>query len=439
MENFKKYIILWLSQSVSQLGSSMTSFALVLWAYERSRSALSVSLLSFCNYVPYILVSMFAGAFVDRHRKKTIMLVADSVAAAGTVIVFVLLAAGRLEIRNIYIINLVIGITTAFQQPASSVAMGRLVPADKISNVSGMNSFSQNLIVVFSPMFAASFYAAGGLSLILLIDLASFMMAFCVLLFFIRIPEQFGEKKYQRPFAGTVEGFVFLKREKGIFYIMLTMALINFFSRLTYENILSPMILARSGGSSLTLGTVNACMGIGGMAGGVIVSVKKESRHKAEAIYVSAALSFLFGDLLMAAGRTVFWWSAAAVAASLPIPFIMANQNAILYKKVPDEMRGRVFAVRNAVQYSTIPAGILLGGYLADYVFEPFMKGGTRAAALLGQIVGSGGGSGMAAMFLCTGICGFAVSILSCFNREIRKLNETCQKERGRRSYNKNL
>ena len=141
----------------------------------------------------------------------------------------------------------------------------------------------------------------------------------------------------------------------------------------------------------------------------------------------------------MAAGRTVFWWSAAAVAASLPIPFIMANQNAILYKKVPDEMRGRVFAVRNAVQYSTIPAGILLGGYLADYVFEPFMKGGTRTAALLGQIVGSGGGSGMAAMFLCTGICGFAVSILSCFNREIRKLNETCQKERGRRSYNKNL
>lgn len=70
MENFKKYIILWLSQSVSQLGSSMTSFALVLWAYEQSRSALSVSLMSFCNYVPYILVSMFVGAFVDRHRKK---------------------------------------------------------------------------------------------------------------------------------------------------------------------------------------------------------------------------------------------------------------------------------------------------------------------------------------------------------------------------------
>lgn len=56
---------------------------------------------------------------------------------------------------------------------------------------------------------------------------------------------------------------------------MVTMALINFCSRLTYENILSPMILARSSGNSIALGTVNACMGIGGIAGGIIVSVKK--------------------------------------------------------------------------------------------------------------------------------------------------------------------
>ncbi len=87
-------------------------------------------------------------------------------------------------------------------------------------------------------------------------------------------------------------------------------------------------------------------------------------------------------------------------------------------------MQGRVFAVRNAVQYSTIPVGIILGGYLADHVFEPFMGSGSKAADALEKLVGSGAGSGMAAMFLCTGICGFAVSLLSCFNREINKLND---------------
>ncbi len=424
-EKFRKYIILWLSQSVSGLGSSMTGFALVLWAYGQSHSAVSVSLMSFCNYVPYVIISLFVGDFVDRHKKKTIMLVSDSIAAAGSLAVLVFLLAGYLAVWNIYIINIIIGVTSAFQQPASAVATGRLVPTGKISNVSGLNSFSNNLIVVFSPMLAAFLFAAGGLPLILVIDLVSFVCAFCVLLFFIEIPEQTQERKNSSAFAGIAEGFAFLKKEKGILYIMLTMALINFFSRLTYENILSPMILARSSGNSITLGIVNACMGIGGIAGGIVVSVKKESSHKAVAIYVSAALSFLFGDLMMAVGKNVLWWSAAAVAASLPIPFIMANQNAILYRRIPAAVQGRVFAVRNAVQYSTIPVGIILGGCLADYVFEPLMASENRIAGMLGKIVGNGAGSGMAAMFLCTGVCGFAVSAASCYNREIKKLDDS--------------
>ena len=165
-------------------------------------------------------------------------------------------------------------------------------------------------------------------------------------------------------------------------------------------------------------------MGIGGIVGGIIVSMKKESRHKIAVIYVSAALSFLFGDLMMAVGKNVFWWSVAAVAASLPIPFMMANQNTILYQKIPVAMQGRVFAVRNAIQYSTIPAGIILGGWLADYVFEPFMASGNSTAEMLGTIVGDSAGSGMAVMFLCTGVCGFTMSILSLHSKKIQKLND---------------
>ncbi|MDE5580361.1 MAG: hypothetical protein K2I95_02940 [Treponemataceae bacterium] len=245
-----------------------------------------------------------------------------------------------------------------------------------------------------------------------------------MLLFFITIPEQFKKEARNSPFAGIAEGFAFLKKEKGILYIILTMALINFFSRLTYENILSPMILARSLGDSIALGTVNACMGIGGIVGGIIVSFKKEDRHKVVALFLPAALSFLLGDLMMAFGKNVFWWSLAAVAASLPIPFSMANQHTILYRRIPTTMQGRVFAVKNAIQCSTIPIGIILGGYLADYVFEPFMNSANKLAETLKMIVGAGAGSGMATMFLCTGICGFAVSMASCFNREIRKLSE---------------
>lgn len=424
MENFKRYIVLWISQSISQLGSSMTAFALILWTYEQTRSALSVSIMSFCNYVPYILISIFVGAFVDSHSKKAVMLVSDSIAALASLLVLVFSITGILSAWHIYIINAIVGTTTAFQQPASSVAIAKIVPKDKLTNVSGMNSFSSNLIVVFSPMLATALFSVGGLPLILLFDLFSFAVAFCVLLFLIPIPEQLVRELFTSPFAGIMVGFRFLKKEKGILHIMITIAVLNFFSRLTYENILSPMLLARSSANNIVLGIVNACMGIGGIIGGLLVSVKKESKKKANMIYISAALSFLLGDLIMAVGRNVFCWSFAAFAASLPLPFIMAGQNLILYKKIPENIQGRVFAVRNAIQYSTIPFGILLGGYLADYVFEPFMRSNTGIVVFLEKIVGSGAGSGMAVMFLCTGVCGFSMSIVSLLCKETQKLND---------------
>ena len=132
--DFKKYIILWLSQSVSQLGSALTSFALILWAYEQHGSALTVSLMAFCNYVPYVLVGLIAGAFVDRHSKKQIMLAADTIAAVCSLSVLIFSGLGMFRVWHIYLINAVIGTTEAFQLPASSVAVGRLVPEEKLAN-----------------------------------------------------------------------------------------------------------------------------------------------------------------------------------------------------------------------------------------------------------------------------------------------------------------
>lgn len=421
--NLKKYIIFWLSQSVSQLGSAMTSFALILWTYTINHSALTVSLMSFCNYVPYIIVSVFAGAFVDRHNKKRIMLLPDSVAAGCSVIVLLLVVWNELQMWHIYLVNGIIGVMNAFQAPASSVAIGRIVPEDKLANVSGMNSFSSNLTTVLTPVIASFLFAVSGLKVILLIDLGSFAAAFFILLFLIPIPERETEEENRASvLAGCKEGFDFLAYNRGIFMVVLTMALLNFFSRLTYENILSPMILARSGNNSMVLGIVNAIMGIGGIVGGIIVSTGKLSKDKVKMIYVSAVISFLFGDLLMGAGRNVVAWSVAGVAASLPIPFINAGQNVIFYSKVPDKMQGRVFAVRNAIQYSTIPIGILLGGVLADYVFEPFMASDCAVAAALHLLVGEGKGSGMALMFLCTGILGSLFSYASYCRKELQDL-----------------
>ena len=419
-KNFKTYILFWLSQAVSQMGSQMTSFALILWAYEQSNSAMTVSLMSFFNYIPYILVSIVAGAFVDSHKKKNVMLAADSFAAVCSVAVLLLSTFHFLQMYHIYIVNFVIGLMNAFQNPASAVAVGKMVPKEKLAQASGMNAFSSNLILVLAPVCAAALYAVGGLPVILCIDLYSFAIAFVVLVC-IRIPEDEPVKADNKAiFAGCAEGFDYLKHNKAIFIIIITMALLNFFSRLTYENILNPMLLARSGNDSFVLGFVNAVMGIGGIIGGLFVATGKFGKNSVGMIYFSAMLSFLLGDLMMGLGQNVIIWSFAGLMASLPIPFINAGQNLIFYDTVPPEMQGRIFSARNAIQFCTIPIGILLGGALADYVLEPFMLTDNPVTQVLHALVGEGAGAGMGVMFLCTGILGSLFSFL--FYRKVKRI-----------------
>lgn len=422
-KEFKRYLVFWFSQSLSQMGSSMTSFALILWAYSQKGTAMTISLMSFFNYLPYIIVSAFAGTFVDRHRKKTIMLVTDSIAALCSVIILILSVSNRLYIWHIYAVNFMIGFMNAFQSPASAVAIGKIVPKEKLEQISGMNSFSSNLVAVLSPIISASLFGFLGLHVIIAIDLCTFAFAFFVLLLVLRIPED--RKNVRKEISimrGTVQGVKFLMKHKPVFMTVITLAILNFFSRLTYENILSPMILARSGDNNIALGIVNAIMGIGGIIGGVLVASGRIKANNAKMIYLSAFVSFLLGDIMMAIGKGTLLWAFAGLAASLPIPFITAGSNMILYEYVPTEMQGRVFAVRNSIQYSTIPIGILLGGFFADYVFEPLMTKNNTVTSILRCIVGGGDGSGMAVMFLCTGILGSMFSLIMYSQKDIRKL-----------------
>lgn len=421
--NYNRYIIFWFSQIISQFGSSMTSFSLILWAYTQNGTAMTVSLMTFFNFVPYIITSLFAGTFVDMHSKKKIMLVADSIAAICSLSVLVLYTANELQIWHIYLVNFIIGLTNAFQGPASSVVLGKVVPQEKITQVSGMNSFSSNLVAVMSPVCAAALFGLGSLKLIIVIDLMSFLFAFLILLFVLRIPRDVTKKTNKKNvFSGCIDGFLYLKHNHSIFIVIITMALLNFFSRLTYENILSPMILMRSSNNSIVLGTVNAIMGIGGILGGIIVSTGKVKANSAKMIYISAILSFMLGDITMGIGRNGIVWSIAGLMASLPIPFINAGQMEILYKNIPKDMQGRIFSVRNAIQFSTIPIAILLGGFLADCVFEPFMMLDIPLTRFLKMLVGEGAGSGMAVMFLCTGILGTLFSFIFYNRKDIHNL-----------------
>ena len=422
MKNKTNYMLFWLSQAISELGSMMTSYALIIWVYRQSRSVMQVSLLTFFTFAPKAVTSFFIGRFIDCHDKKKIIMITDTASAVCSLIVCVLLYTQQMSLIYIYMVNIVLGIMEAIQSPASSVVFGLIVPEDKYEKISGLCSISENASVILYPMLASAMMGFFGIPSVLIFDIATFLFAIIIMFVCIHIPEGSSEEKEEGMFDGFFGGVQFLKDNKGIFYILICMTLMNFLSRLSYENILSPMILARSHDNEMVLGIVTSFIGAGGIVGGILVSTLKMPKNKVKMLFYSAAISFVWGDLLMALGQNVYVWSIAAIAASLPIPFTMAAQSVLIYTNVKKEVLGRVFAVKNAMKFIAIPLGILLGGALSEYCFEPFVAGGSTFSSFMIRLLGDTEGTGMAIMFLCTGITGFISCMLLSRSKRLKEL-----------------
>lgn len=140
-KTLRTYLLFYGTQSLSALGSGMTGYALVLWLYLRSGSALQTALLSACSYAPYVVMSIFAGALSDHWNKKRTMLACDLLAAASTVAAFALLKADMLQAWHLYLLNALNGLMNTVQQPAGEVASTLLIPEKYWQKMSGLALF----------------------------------------------------------------------------------------------------------------------------------------------------------------------------------------------------------------------------------------------------------------------------------------------------------
>lgn len=141
-------------------------------------------------------------------------------------------------------------------------------------------------------MLAAFLMSTFGIASVLLADVGTFLFAAGVLLFFIRIPgddavNRVQMRGFETPFAGLREGFAFLKQDAAVRTMILVFAALNFFSRISYENILSPMILSRSG-SRQVLGLVSGILGFGGVIGGILAWLRLPATEESSAQNLSA-------------------------------------------------------------------------------------------------------------------------------------------------------
>lgn len=402
--------MLWSTQALSTLGSGMTSYALVLWLYLRSGSALRTALLSVCSYAPYVIMSIFAGALSDRWNKKRTMLVCDLLAALGTGFVFLLIKTNSLNGGHLYVLNALNGLMNTVQQPASEVAATLLIPKEYYQKTSGLRSFSQSLNSILTPILATALFSFGGIISVIVVDLTTFAVAFTTLLF-IHIPESDVPKQTEESLlAAARRGLVWLRENPLILTLILYLACINLVASV-YDAALPAMLLSKQSGGETALGLVNTCAGIATLAGSVLVTLLPAPKNRVKVVSLALLLSMSSENFLLAFGKTPLIWCIGAVCGWLFIPLMNANLDVIFRSSIPLDMQGRVYSCRNTLQFFTIPIGFLLGGLFVDQVFEPLMAA-QPADSILVSLFGESKGSGAAMLFFIIGIVGVLVCLI---------------------------
>lgn len=423
IKELRNFLILWITQSFSSLGSSMTNFALVIWSYQQYGSALQTAMLSICSYAPYVAMSIFAGALTDRWNKKASMLLCDSFAAVCTIIVFVLMYFGRLELWHLYCLNAVNGLMNTVQQPAADVTISLLTPKKYYQKVSGMRSFSNSLVTIMTPVLATAILSLFSIKAVIIFDLVTFAIAFISLLSFVTIPKAGIENNKQESILKSAKaGLVYLKNNRGILDLILFLAVINLIASI-YNAAFPAMILSRPEGGETALGIVNSVTGLAMLTGSIIVSVLPSPKSRVRVICNSLLLAMSTENFFLAFGRSVYLWSIGAALGWLAIPIMNSNMDVLFRSYIPIEMQGRVYSARNTLQFFTIPIGYLLGGILVDNVFEPFMLR-QKYDSLFVSVFGIGKGSGAAFLFLILAFTGIAVCLIFRKDKHIWKLEK---------------
>ncbi|NBJ94374.1 MFS transporter [Parablautia muri] len=423
IKDLKTFMILWSTQSLSQLGSAMTSFALTLWIYEKTGSALQTALLSICSYAPYVLMSIFAGALSDKWNKKKVMLVCDTFAACCTIMVLVLLKTDLLKPVHIYVLNIINGLMNTMQQPASDVAMTMITPKKYYQKTSGMRSFSNSLITILNPVLATALFAFGGMEIVICADLTTFVIAFMALLFGVTLPDISNEDvEGKGSLSESVKsGLKYLKEHELILTLILFLAGVNFVAS-AFDAVLPALILPKENGGEKVLGLVTSCAGIAMLTGSFIVTLLPKPQNRIRVIYLTMLISLGTENYLLAFGRTPALWCLGQIIGWLPVPIMSANLDVILRATIPVKMQGRVYSCRNTLQFFTIPFGMFMGGFMVDKICEPVMAS-DFAKGLLTILFGNGKGSGAAMMMFLLGVIGTVICLG--FGRVLRKYKYT--------------
>jgi MFS family permease len=413
----KKFYVIWTGQIVSMLGSGLSGFGLGVWIYMKTGSATQFAMTALFMMLPNLMVGPLGGLLADRFDRRKLLAISDCGQAAGTLVMAALLFTGRLEVWHIYLATVSGAIFNCFRWPAFNAMLPSITPKQHLMRINGLVSAGEAATMIASPLLAGLLVASIGLAGVLLIDVITFMIGMS-LLFAIRIPKlerrhdvqdvtadnTIGSRtrKYWRvAVSDTREGWVFLRDRGALVGLLGFFAFTNFCLGMI-ETVFTPLVL--SVGSVRTLGATSSIAAVGMLLGSIGISMWGGPRRRVMIILGFGALQ---GVIAVAVGwqTSVVTLMFGAFSYVFLFPIIGACCQSLWQTKVPNELQGRVGAVRMMVFNVVRPLSFFLAGALSDHLFGPWlMKGGALSNGFVGRLMGVGAGRGVALLVVVMGL-----------------------------------
>lgn len=401
--SMRTFATVWFGQFLSMLGSSLTTFALGAYVYETSGSVTGFALVGFFGTLPMVLLSPLAGVLADRWDRRKLMLIGDLGAGLGIFLIWGIFFgqdAGWWTIRTWYFYGpLLLG--SAFHTlcfPAWSSTVPLLVPRKHLGRASGMTELSAAISQIAGPLIASALLGFIGLRGILLVDAISYFFAITALIV-VRFPAPPRSTAHaaRRSFkADLQEGWNFIRERKGLRGLLFFSTTVGFCVGMVML-LINPLVLAFTDIHHLKW--IASIAGMGALTGGIITSIWGGPSRRVLGIAAFSSVAALILPLA-ALPPSVPLIAICAAVFVFTFPLTSACSQFIWQTKVPPELQGRVASLRRVLFQSMGLVVALLGGVMADNVFEPAMAPGGALASTVGQVIGTGQGRGVALMFV---------------------------------------
>ncbi|MEV0002879.1 amino acid adenylation domain-containing protein [Micromonospora sp. NPDC050980] len=417
-----RFLAVTVGQLVSSTGSALTAFALPIWLFNRTGSVADLGLLWALALICGVLMLPVAGALVDRVSRRRIMMLASSVAGSVQLVLAALLWTDNLVLWHIYLLVAFSSVAGSFQRIAFQSAVPQLVPKRYLGHAMGITQLSTGVATLLMPAFAAGLLAAIELKGILVVDVASYLVAILTLAV-VRFPDLLGWRPRERMLVAIANGMRYSWRHRGFRLMLGYFALGNIFLAPALV-LTTPLVL--SFGSPTQVAQVALAEAVGAVLGGVLMSLWGGPRKRRMIGVLIGNLGTAIGCVLIGLDASIvmicvgFCWLAMAMTTAQSI------YATIVQVKVPQRFHGRVFSLNQTIAWSTLPIGFALLAPAATAVFEPMLAPGGSLAGSVGAVIGTGPGRGIGFAYVCFGVIlilitlgGFAIRLLRRFDLEV--------------------